>query len=55
MANIIMSLAVSLDGYITDANGKYNWISGDGSNINTTIGRKNDFDKMIEDIDTIIM
>ena len=55
MANIIMSLAISLDGYITDANGKYNWISGDGSNINTTIGRKNDFDKMIEDIDTIIM
>ena len=28
---IILNLAMSIDGYIADVNGNYNWIKGDGN------------------------
>lgn len=51
---IILNLAVSLDGYIADENGGYDWIVGDGnSTLNTK--EKYEFDKFLEDIDVVVM
>lgn len=35
---IILNLAISLDGYIADENGGYDWIIGDG---NSTLNTEN--------------
>lgn len=51
---IILNLAISLDGYIADENGGYDWIVGDGnSTLNTE--NKSDFAKFLEGIDVVVM
>ena len=51
---IILNLAISLDGYISDENGGYDWIVGDGnSELNTE--NKSDFAKFLEGIDVVVM
>lgn len=51
---IILNIAISLDGYIADKNGGYDWIVGDG---NSTLNTDNkwDFAKFLEDIDVVVM
>lgn len=46
--------AISLDGYIADENGGYNWISGDGNPANDT-PVKWDFQTFLKDIDVVVM
>lgn len=52
--NIILNLAVSIDGYIASEDGGYDWIVGDGD---STLDTKNkwDFSKFLEGIDTVVM
>lgn len=51
---IILNLAISLDGYIADENGGYDWIVGDG---NSTLNTENkwDYNKFIAEIDVVVM
>lgn len=51
---IILNLAISLDGYISDENGGYEWIVGDG---NSTLNTENkwDYDKFLDGIDIVVM
>lgn len=51
---IILNLAVSLDGYIADLDGGYEWIVGDG---NSTLNTENKWshDKFLENIDVVVM
>ena len=51
---IILNLAVSLDGYIADNDGGYDWIVGDG---NSTLNTENKWshDKFLENIDVVVM
>lgn len=51
---IILNLAMSIDGYIADVNGNYDWIKGDG-NKNLDTYEKWDFDLFLKDIDIILM
>ncbi len=51
---IILNLAMSLDGYIADEQGGFDWIKGDGdSRLNTD--NKWDYNKFLEDIDIVVM
>lgn len=51
---IILNLAISIDGYIADENGGYDWIVGDGNpTLNTEA--KWDYGKFLEDIDVVVM
>lgn len=51
---IILNLAMSIDGYIADVDGGFDWIVGDGdSNLNTN--NKWDFSKFLENIDVVVM
>lgn len=51
---IILSLAVSLDGYISDKNGGFEWITGyNDTNLDTL--NKFDFNKFLDTIDIIVM
>lgn len=54
MRKIILSLAMSLDGYILDKNGGYAWITGDGDHSIDT-DQKFDFNAFLEKIDVIVM
>ena len=51
---IILNLAISLDGYIADENGGYDWIVGDG---NSTLNTENkwDYNKFLDGIDVVVM
>ncbi|WP_270940676.1 dihydrofolate reductase family protein [Romboutsia lituseburensis] len=51
---IILNLAMSLDGYIADEQGGYEWIVGDG---NSTLNTENKWEhnKFLEDIDVVVM
>lgn len=51
---IILNLAVSLDGYIANNDGGYDWIVGDG---NSTLNTENKWshDKFLENIDVVVM
>lgn len=51
---IILNLAISLDGYIADENGGYDWIVGDG---NSTLNTENkwDYNKFLSEIDVVVM
>ena len=51
---LIMSLAMSLDGYIADADGGYDWIKGDGSRALDT-PNKWDYEAFLEGIDAVVM
>lgn len=51
---IICNLAISLDGYIADEDGGYDWITGDGSHELDT-DNQFDFEQFLSDIDLIIM
>ncbi len=51
---IILNLAVSLDGYIADDTGGYDWITGDGNDeLNTN--EPFSFEKFLEGIDVVVM
>lgn len=51
---IILNLAISIDGYIADENGGFDWIVGHG---NSTLNTENkwDFSEFLKDIDVIVM
>lgn len=51
---IILNLAMSLDGYICDENGGFDWIRGDGD---TRLNTEKTFDiyEFLEDVDTVVM
>lgn len=51
---IILNLAMSIDGYIADENGGFDWIKGQGD---TTLdsGENFDFNKFLENIDIVVM
>ncbi len=51
---IILSLAISLDGFIASTDGGFEWISGDGDNkLNTK--DTHDFAKFLQGIDIVLM
>lgn len=51
---IILNLAMSLDGYIVDENGKYDWIHGHGDNsLNTP--KLFDFPAFVDTLDIVVM
>ena len=51
---IILNLAMSIDGYIADEEGDFDWIVGDGNEkLNTK--EKFDFEKFMGDIDIVVM
>lgn len=54
MRKIILNLAISLDGYISDVDGGFDWIVGQGDNSIDT-PEKFDFQVFIESIDTVVM
>ena len=54
MRKIILNLAMSLDGYISDNDGGYDWIVGDGDKSLDT-ENKWDFDKFLGSVDTVVM
>ena len=51
---IILNLAISLDGYIADNDGGYDWIVGDGNSILKT-ENKWCHNKFLENIDVVVM
>jgi dihydrofolate reductase len=51
---IIMNLAMSIDGFIADENGGFDWITGDGS-IKLDTDKKWDYKLFLEGIDTVVM
>ncbi|MBT6293695.1 dihydrofolate reductase [bacterium] len=51
---IILNLAISLDGFIANEKGGFDWIKGDGDNSHDT-KQKFDFPKFVEEIDILVM
>lgn len=54
MRKIILNLAMSLDGFIADESGGYDWIKGDGCNARDT-AIKYDFNRFLNEVDTVVM
>lgn len=54
MRKIILNLAISLDGYICDPHGGFDWIVGQGDTSQDT-ENKFDFDQFLDQVDTIVM
>lgn len=54
MGKIILNLAISLDGYICDPDGGFEWIKGDGDTSNDT-QKKFDFVKFLDSVELIVM
>lgn len=56
MGKIVMSLAISLDGYILDEQGNYDWIVGDGSDALDSVSEARfSFDAFLASVDTVVM
>ena len=54
MRQIILNLAMSLDGYIIDETGSFDWIVGDGDkHLNTD--KVFNFETFMSSIDTVVM
>lgn len=53
MRDVIVNIAMSLDGRIVDENNKYAWIKGDGNTAHDT-EKQFDFDQFIDSCDTLI-
>lgn len=54
MRKIILNLAISIDGYIADDSGGYEWIAGDGNNnLNTKL--EWDYNKFLNEVDIVVM
>ncbi len=51
---IILNLAISLDGYIADENGGFDWIKGDGNKSQDT-KQQFSFEKFMNSVDVIVM
>jgi len=51
---IILSLAMSLDGYILDKDGKFDWVVGDGDKSNDT-KKQSVFSEFLKSTDTMVM
>ena len=51
---IILNLAISLDGYIADEEGGFDWIVGDG---NSTLNTENkwSYEEFLKDVDVVVM
>ena len=54
MRKIILNLAISLDGFISDKDGGFAWIGGHGDNTQNTENQF-DFPKFMNDCDTVVM
>jgi len=54
MRKLILNIAISLDGFISDDNGGFDWIVGHGDNSNDTTDVF-DFQEFLQEIDTIVM
>ena len=54
MRKLILNLAISLDGFISDVNGGFDWIAGQDDKSNDTKDAF-DFHGFMKDIDTIVM
>lgn len=54
MRKLILNLAMSLDGYIAEEDGSYDWITGDRASLPKT-ERKWDYNRFLEDVDAVIM
>jgi dihydrofolate reductase len=51
---IVLNLAISLDGYIADEGGGFDWIKGDGDKSHDT-KKQFDFSKFTDSVDIIVM
>ena len=51
---IILNLAMSIDGYIANEDGGFDWIVGDGDESLDTQNKWN-YEKFLEGIDTVVM
>ncbi|MCT4620095.1 MAG: dihydrofolate reductase family protein [Marinisporobacter sp.] len=54
MRKIILNLAISLDGFIADVDGGFDWIEGDGDSSQNTEKSFN-FPEFVNTVDTIVM
>ncbi len=54
MRKIVLNLAMSLDGYIADTDGGFDWIVGQGDD-NCDTEKQFDFHGFVESVDTIVM
>lgn len=54
MRKLVLSLAMSIDGYILDEEGGFEWITGDGDSTLDT-KEKFDFDVFLGKMDTVVM
>lgn len=54
MRKVILNMAISLDGYIADLDGGFNWIKGQGNSDIDTV-EQYDYELFLKNIDTVIM
>lgn len=54
IGKIILNLAISIDGYIAEEDGGFDWIVGDG-NVSLNTKSKWDYEQFLKDIDVVVM